>query len=106
MKKLIMDRPIRPDEVRSMRIDYIPSIIFATINRLILERFDGKKVTIKQEEILDEVCTEESGLTREMVFDNHYLDIEGFYRNEGWHVEYDQPGFCENYPPTFTFSLV
>lgn len=97
--------PISPEEVRKSRIDYIPSIIFETINELITNNFDGKRSVVKQDDILNRVCTEGSGLSREKVFEHHYLDIEDFYRQKGWKVEYDKPAYCESYPATFTFSI-
>lgn len=79
MNKMIKDRPIKPEEVRARRIDFIPSIIFETINTMICEKFDGKSATLKQEDILNKVCNESSGLTRQEIFDKHYLDIEPFF---------------------------
>ena len=32
-----------------------------------------------------------------------WLDVEGIYRKAGWDVEYDSPGYCEDYPATFKF---
>lgn len=105
MNKMIKDHPIKPEEVRARRIDFIPSIIFETINTMICEEFDGKSATLKQEDILNRVCNESSGLTRQEIFDKHYLDIEPFYREQGWKVEYDKPGYNESYPETFTFKI-
>lgn len=105
MNKMIKDRPIKPEEVRARRIDFIPSIIFETINTMICEKFDGKSATLKQEDILNRVCNESSGLTRREIFDKHYLDIEPFYQEQGWKVEYDKPGYNESYPATFTFKI-
>lgn len=106
MNKMIKDRPIKPEEVRARRIDFIPSIIFETINTMICEKFDGKHATLKQKDILNRVCNESSGLTRQEIFDKHYLDIiKSFYREQGWKVEYDKPGYNESYPATFKFEV-
>lgn len=83
MNKMIKDRPIKPEEIRARRIDFIPSIIFETINTMICEEFDGKSATLKQDDILNRVCNENSGLTKQEVFNKHYLDIEPFYREQG-----------------------
>lgn len=97
--------PISPEEVRKKRIDYIPSIVFDTINELILSKFNGKESVVNQDDILNRICTEESGMSRHYVFEHHYLDIEDFYREKGWKVKYDKPAYCESYPATFTFSI-
>lgn len=97
--------PISPEEVRKKRIDYIPAIIFEVFNELIISHFNGEKSVVRQDDVLNKVCTEESGLSRQTVFEKHYLDIEDFYREKGWKVEYDKPAYCETYPATFTFSI-
>jgi len=38
------------------------------------------------------------------IFDNHWLDVEPIFEDCGWKVEYDKPGFNENYPATFKFT--
>lgn len=105
MKQIIKNRPITPEEVRERRIDFIPSIIFETINTMICEKFDGRSATLKQDDILDRVCNDCSSLGRQEILNKHYLDIEPFYREKGWKVEYDKPGYNENYPATFTFKI-
>lgn len=42
--------------------------------------------------------------SRQFIFDKHWLDIEDTYRKAGWNVEYDKPGYCENYDAYFVFS--
>ncbi len=43
-------------------------------------------------------------VTSTTVCDNHWLDVEDVYREAGWVVEYDKPGYCESYEATFTFK--
>ena len=101
----IKNRPITPEEVRKSRITYIPDIVFEAINELIIKHFDGKESIVKQDEILDKICTEETGLTHNMVFDFHFLDIEDIYREQGWEVTYDKPTYCEDYDAYFKFEI-
>lgn len=96
---------IAPEEVKVRRVQLIPDIIFEKVNELITERFDGKSATIKQDDILNAVCNADPCLTRGKIFKNHWLDIEPFYREQGWDVEYDKPAYCEDYPATFKFSV-
>lgn len=97
---------ITPDEVRKSRKDYIPEVIFKEINQLIIENFDGIESKVYQEDIINRVCTEETGLTSSKIFERHYLDIEDFYREAGWKVIYDKPGYCETYKAFFVFRAV
>ena len=47
---------------------------------------------------------EPTAKARQELFDNHYLDIEPAYRNAGWKVEFDKPGYNETYDSYFVFS--
>lgn len=45
-------------------------------------------------------------LTKDEIFDNHWLDIEDIYREQGWKVKYDKPGYNEeSFKPYFEFSV-
>ena len=100
----IIYRPISPEEEKKKRIDCIPHIIFKVINELIITHFDGKKSIVRQDEILDKICTEETGLTHDKVFESHYLDVEEYYEEQGWKVTYGKPAYCENYDAYFKFE--
>ena len=106
MKQIdITERPITPEEVRALRKDFIPSGIYKTINTMICEKFDGRSATLLQKDILERVCKNYPELTKEYIMEYHLLDIEPYYRNSGWKVEYDKPGYCESYPASFIFSI-
>jgi len=38
------------------------------------------------------------------IFEKNFLDFESVFRNVGWSVEYDKPGYCESYDAFFTFK--
>ena len=101
-----MIKPITPDEVKHS----IPDFIIEAVNNLIQEKWDGHSAVITQDEILDLVTCDEtdwgdnSKPTRKKVFDKGWLDFEPIYRNVGWNVEYDKPGFNETYKAYFKFT--
>lgn len=96
-----MTKPITlPQEVKSA----MPDEIVEVFNDLIQRYWDGRQARFKQEEAVGLIATKLS-IRPNSVFDKHYLDVEELYRQAGWKVVYDKPGFNENpYPPTFTFS--
>lgn len=94
-------KPIRPDEVASEKEKLIPDTVIETFNRLIAERGGGGSVTIRQDEVVKILV--DAGLERREIFERHWLDVEGIYRQAGWDVEYDKPGFNETYDPKYTF---
>lgn len=95
-----------PQEVRELKQDTIPSLVFATINRLLAEKLTPSgQATIKQNEIIAALV--EGGLDKREIFDKHWLDIEDYYRAAGWGVTYDKPGWNENYyEARFEFQIL
>ena len=59
-----------------------------------------------QDEILELVVgyPEDGKLSKDMIFENHWLDFEPIFRKAGWKVSYDKPGYGENYKALFIFE--
>jgi len=94
--------PISPKEALSSKVHYIPQIVIETVNELIVKEFNNRPFTISQNTIIEKLI--KSGMTRVEIFENNYLDIEEIYRQQGWTVVYDSPGWNENYDAVFKFS--
>lgn len=92
-----MVEPISPSDVKK----FIPDFIIETVNKLIVEKWDGDKAIILQDDIMDIVSSNDPDInkpSRREVFDKGWLDFESLYREKGWDVEYDEHryiGFCE-----------
>lgn len=99
---------ISTDEVIKSKACQIPAEVFAAFDELIAKNFNGHYSTILQDDVLLLALKKLRGagrrLTRQKIFDNHWLDVEGVYRAKGWSVEYDKPGYNETYPATFKFK--
>ena len=98
-------KAISPAEVLSKKSKVIPDAIFDAINELLVKRYNmnSKKAIIKQDEIISLAISKDDTLTRELIFKNEYLDIEFFYMENGWKVEYRKP-FDESFDAYFTFT--
>lgn len=97
-----MTKPISPNEVGGVQRDNIPAEVFEAVNKLIAKKWTGSSATVKQEEILDALG--EFGIWRDHAFDRGYLNFEEAYREQGWEVEYDKPGYNESYGAFFVFK--
>lgn len=95
-------KPITPKEVTQEKIKAIPDRVVEIFNRVITRYWNGTSSTFRQSEVLAMICNE-TGEHMADVFREGWLDIEDIYESAGWDVEYDKPGFNENYPATFTF---
>ena len=99
-----MIEPIKPSEIKQI----IPEFVIKGANECIQDHYKElvRRSKFTQNTLMKYVLKyAPEGVTRETIFDNHWLDIEPIYRKAGWKVIYDCPAYCENYPATFTFDI-
>jgi len=105
-----MSGPIKPSEIEDRKASTIPSEVFDSFNELIAERWDGHQSKFTQAEVLTlivmklQMTTYQSTIDKTAIFKRKWLDVEPLYRQAGWKVDYDKPGYNENYEATFTFK--
>lgn len=93
--------PIQANEMKQRKADAIPSAVYEAINQLILKNFYRDSATVYQKDIVR--ILKEQGIASSTLFDNHWLDVEPYYEEAGWEVEYDKPGYNESYDAYFVF---
>ncbi len=93
---------IRPEDVTGEKRELIPAIVLQSFNTLIAQNFNGDSSRFRQDDIVEILV--DGGLDRAEIFAKHWLDVEDLYREVGWNVEYDKPGYNEGYSATFTFK--
>jgi hypothetical protein len=98
-------QPITPQEVVAKKLEQIPDVVIQVFNNLIAKNFNGSEAKIKQNDVIDAIRTEDETISKSMIFDNHWLDVEDIYRKLGWTVEYDKPAYNEDYAPHFIFTF-
>ena len=109
-----MSGPITPQEAEKAKANDIPGEVYEAFNELIAKYYHQGSATFKQEEVIklaaaklsnnSEYCHMTSGKIVNMIYDNHWADVEDSYRSKGWTVLYDSPAYCESYPATFEFK--
>lgn len=98
-------KPISPNDVVAQKLKQIPDQVIQAFNELIAKKWNGSKAVIEQDEVIAKIIAIFFGtITRQEIFDNHWLDVEGVYESEGWKVYYDKPGYCETYSAYFEFT--
>lgn len=99
-----MSRPISPRDVALEKAKQIPAAVFDAFNAEIGTRFDGQSATVKQEAIVARLVA--AGLKRSEVFDKGWLNVEEVYREVGWRVHYEKPGYNETGSAYFVFEPI
>lgn len=96
-----MSKPKRPEDVGAAKADYIPAVVFDAFNAEIAERYSGRSATVMQEAVVARLVA--AGFKRSEIFGNGWLNVEEAYREAGWEVRYEKPGYNESGPTLFEF---
>jgi hypothetical protein len=116
MEKKAMTKAMSPKDIGKYKANAFPVWVFEAFNQCIASSFTNGRAMVKQNDVinkmiclqhdtLDEDAIEDGqGLSRAEIFDNGYLNIEEVYREQGWKVEYDKPGYSESYDAFWIFK--
>ena len=98
--------PISPNEVQSIKNIQIPNAMIEAANHLIVKNWNGTYANFKTKDLKEEYLsrTEFREIAEKEIYEYNYLDIENLFREVGWKVDFDRPGFNESYDSNFTFS--
>ena len=95
-------KPITPNEVASQKLKTMPEGVLAAFNELIASKYTDGISVVTQDDVIKLIFLK-TDINRAEVFKEGYLNVEEIYREAGWKVEYDKPGYNESYSPFFTF---
>jgi hypothetical protein len=95
--------PLSPDEVIEGQGDHIPDIVITAVNNLLKKEYNKIDATFSQDDIINEIRRLNPATTRRGIFENKWLDFEPIFERVGWDIEYDKPGYNEDYVAKFTF---
>jgi hypothetical protein len=98
-----MSGPISPDEVVAAKANSIPDEVFDVVNELIAEKWSGRYALVLQRDIVARLKAYPKFEDVDFAAKG-WLDFEPIYRQKGWGVEYDKPGYNETYPASFKFT--
>ncbi|AMO44169.1 hypothetical protein vBRpoSV10_112 [Ruegeria phage vB_RpoS-V10] len=100
-----MVQAISPRDVPTQKAKAMPAAVLEIWNNLIAMRYSGSgSAYVDQcDAIAALLPLTPNGNDRQYIFDNGWLDIEPIFRDAGWYVHYDKPGYNETYEPSFTF---
>lgn len=98
-----MIQPITPKEV--VENYKLPDVVLESVNEIVQETWDGKRARFLQKDLIAKILEKDKELTREILFDRCYLDIEETYRKQDWKVEYYKPDYTEDFESYFVFKV-
>lgn len=96
-------KPITPKDANTKRLELIPDVVFEAVNELIVEQIgSSQSVTLTQTEVVNRILSK-SDISRNVIFDKHYLDFEEVYTDAGWKVTFDKAAYYETCDSTWRF---
>lgn len=104
-----MAKPITPAEIGAYKATVIPEAVIEAFNELIAARFTNGEATVKSSEVelLAVRKLKKAGnrhAKAQTLYDNGWMNVEEMYREAGWRVKYDRPGYNESYAATYVFT--
>ena len=96
-----MVTPIRPDQVEGRKQAAIPVELIAAVNDLIVKNWDGHQARVLAKDVVAAVA---DTYTAKELYANRWMDFEPTFREAGWEVKYDQPGYNETYDASYQFT--
>jgi acyl carrier protein phosphodiesterase len=98
-------KPIKPNEIQKIKNSKIPEWIINIVNEMLIEKWDGREARFTLKEVMNAVmAVAPEGMTREHIYNNHWMDFEDLYRQEGWKVEFDKAAYNEDYDDFYRFT--
>ena len=110
-------RPITPDEVAKKKVDVVPEQAIEAFNNMIAQTWDGVRAeftVVEVREMMINLLGRARGLPdsenmrkqlKDEILDKGYLNVEPLFRESGWNVVCDVPGYNESYPSKFIFKV-
>lgn len=104
-------RPVRPEDIKANTA--FPDFVIQAFNDLITENLRNGVAYVLQEDIIKRiiaaqlpasVSSSQISQLRSQIFSKRWLDVESVYRDAGWKVYYDKPGYNESYNAYFKFT--
>ena len=97
-------KPITPQECSAQQGSDIPEFVIEAVNNLLKKRYRARRASFTQDEVIAEIQRLSPNTERQEIFDKNWLDFEPLYRRSGWEVEFDKPGYCEQYDANWKFK--
>lgn len=95
-------QPLSPDRLVTPKAFQIPNIVIMVVNKLINENWDGHLSRVWQSDIIINIGRL-TGIDKESILRNRWLNVEPLYREAGYKVNYIAPNPGEKGDAYFEF---
>lgn len=98
-----MGKPVTPYEALQLKTSLIPPHVFDVVNNVVARALtsDGRSAFFNMNDVKKAFV--DAGIDWNEAIKGGYLEFAGAYREQGWVVNVDHPGYNESYPTSWTF---
>lgn len=93
-------KPISPDEIKIE----LPDFVIEAVNEMIKRKYRGGSFSFKAKELIALRNELNLGPKDKDWYQEKWMDFEEVFRESGWNVRYDRPGYNENYDDYYEFT--
>jgi hypothetical protein len=98
-------KPFTPAEAQAAVADVIPGFVVKAVNTLLAQKVGiGLYPAVRFTRSEVEAAIRMAGRIDGGSIDPNWLNFESMYREQGWKVEYDKPGYNETYEAFWVFK--
>lgn len=99
-----MAGPMRPGDAAKHKANLIPQEVFDTYDTLIAQNLGHGSATVYLSDLVDALIAGGLATSFDDAQKKGYLDVEDVYRQNGWTVRFEKPGFNEGRRQHFVFT--
>lgn len=101
-----LSTPATPEAIHKMASESIPEFVFEEMNKLLVKKYRRTTMDaiIRLKDFKDALTARMASDQSALEFDDRWLDLEENYRDQGWDVAFDSPGYNESYSSYYKFE--
>lgn len=102
-----MSKALSPQEAIVRFKNEVPEPVLEAWNSVIVSNLRVQGGKVSSQFTLDELAnkvTSAMNVNRSEAVDKGWLSLEDIFRDRGWKIDRDTPGYNESYPTRFTFK--
>lgn len=98
------NRPLRPEEVLSVKAETFPEEVYIAVNGLLAERLHGQYAQISIKGLINRMV--QLGLDKKEIKERGWEKVGAVYEQAGWNVDYHGPSMDDVYDfdPYYSFN--
>lgn len=104
-----MIEPLKPEDVPGYKKTIFPDFVLESFNELIAKNWNNGRAMVLQKDVVNLMSLKMPGESysdnKNKIYAEGWLNVEDIYREAGWKVTYNKPGYNESYEASFEFKV-